>query len=221
MINYITAFLSGVSTKLYDDICDTPHISMFKNETLLETLKGIQFITTVKVGIDDPLFMIVYYIGNVANFIGDNNSFKDPYEKSLIYSYLFLFLLLDYTRIKKQKWYEYITIILFIYGMFLESYIFKSEYSIFKLICRVGSIISMLFLLYIFPNITITLKHLWLTIMGYFFVSSVLQFYSLFIYKKHDIKEETLEESEAETPEKKEEESEAETPEKKEEENKL
>ena len=90
--------------------------------------------------------------------------------------------------------------------MFLESYIFKSEYSIFKLICRVGSIISMLFLLYIFPNITITLKYLWLTIMGYFFVSSMLQFYSLFIYKKHDIKEATLEESEAETPEKKEEE---------------
>jgi hypothetical protein len=34
----------------------------------------------------------------------------------------------------------------------------------------------------------------------------MLQFYSLFIYKKHDIKEATLEESEAETPEKKEEE---------------
>ena len=56
--------------------------------------------------------------------------------------------------------------------------------------------------------------------MGYFFVSSVLQFYSLFIYKKHDIKEATLEDKKM-VQEKKEEESEAETPEKKEEENKL
>ena len=182
-INYITAFLAGVSAKLYDDICDNPHVAKYKNDTLLEGLKGVQFMTTVKVALDDPLFMIVYYFGNVANFIGDKNSFKDPYEKSLIYSYLFLFLILDYTKFTRQKWYEYCTIIMFIYGMFLESSIFKSEYSNFKLICRVGSILSMLFLLYIFPNVTITLKYLWLTIIGYFFVSSISQFYSLFIYK--------------------------------------
>ena len=186
--NYLTAFIAGVSAKLYDDIVDNNYLQSFKNETLLEALKGVQFITTTKLSIQDPLFIIVYYIGNFANFIGDNNSFKDPYEKSLLYSYLSIFFLLDYKKIVPTSVCQYIIIVMFILGMYLESRIYKSECSIFKLLGRMGSILSIIFLLYVFPNACITLKYLWFTIMGYFLVSCVTQYYSLFVFSELEYK---------------------------------
>ena len=182
--NYLTAFIACVSAKLYDDIVDNKYLQSFKNETLLEALKGVQFITTTKLSIEDPLFIVVYYIGNFANFIGDNNSFKDPYEKSLLYSYLSIFFLLDYKKIISTSLLQYVIIIMFIIGMYLESKIYKSECSVFKLFFRIGSISSILFMLYVFPNACITLKYLWVTIMGYFLVSCVTQYYSLFVFSK-------------------------------------
>jgi cytochrome b subunit of formate dehydrogenase len=89
---------------------------------------------------------------------------------------------------------------MFIIGMFLESRIYKSEYSAFKLLCRTGSILSILFLLYVFPNACTTLKYLWVTIMGYFLVSCITQYYSLFIFNKLEYKN-NVEEKEEEKEE--------------------
>jgi hypothetical protein len=201
--NYLTAIVAGVSAKLYDDIIDNKYLESFKNETLLEALKGVQFITTTKLSIQDPFFIIVYYIGNFANFIGDNNSFKDPYEKSLLYSYLCIFFLLDYKKIISTSVFQYIIIVMFIIGMYLESRIYRSECSAFKLLCRLGSILSIIFMLYVFPNACTTLKYLWFTIMGYFLVSCVTQYYSLFVFNDSEhknnveyIKQEVQEEKE-------------------------
>ena len=204
--NYLTAIIAGISSKIYDDIHDNEYLQCFKNETLLEGLKGVQFISTTKLGIEDPLFMIVYYLGNFANFIGDKNSFKNSYEKSLLYSYLSIFFLLDYKKIKQVSLFQYVIIIMFIIGMFLESRIYKSECSAFKLLCRTGSILSILFLLYVFPNACTTLKYLWVTIMGYFLVSCITQYYSLFIFNKLEYKnnvEEKVEEKVEENVEEK------------------
>jgi hypothetical protein len=196
--NYLTAFIAGVSAKLYDDIVDNKYLHYFKNETLLEALKGVQFITTTKLSILDPLFIVVYYIGNFANFIGDNNSFKNPYEKSLLYSYLSIFFILDYKKIVPTSLCQYIIIVMFIIGMYLESKIYKSECSVFKLFFRIGSILSIIFLLYVFPNACTTLKYLWFTIMGYFLVSCVTQYYSLFVFTEPEYKNNAEEKKEEE-----------------------
>jgi len=222
--NYLTAIAAGVSAKLYDDIIDNKYLESFKNETLLEALKGVQFITTTKLSIQDPFFIIVYYIGNFANFIGDNNSFKDPYEKSLLYSYLCIFFLLDYKKIISTSVFQYIVIVMFIIGMYLESRIYRSECSAFKLLCRLGSILSIIFMLYVFPNACTTLKYLWFTIMGYFLVSCVTQYYSLFVFNdsehKNNVEEKEEEKVEEKVEEKEEEKVEEKVEEKEEEKDK-
>jgi hypothetical protein len=188
--NYLTAIVAGVSAKLYDDIIDNKYLESFKNETLLEALKGVQFITTTKLSIQDPFFIIVYYIGNFANFIGDNNSFKDPYEKSLLYSYLCIFFLLDYKKIISTSVFQYIIIVMFIIGMYLESRIYRSECSAFKLLCRLGSILSIIFMLYVFPNACTTLKYLWFTIMYSLFVFNDSEHKNNVEYIKQEVQEE-------------------------------
>ena len=96
------AFLGGLSCKLYDDLNDNIVLKKFYNTTFMEYLKGIHYISLVSVSIDDPLFFIIFYIGCFLNHLRDGDAFKEPYEHSLLYSFILLFIILDYTKITKK-----------------------------------------------------------------------------------------------------------------------
>ena len=82
------AFLGGLSCKLYDDLNDNIVLKKFCNATFMEYLKGIHYVSFVSVSMNDPLFFIICYIGCFINHIRDGDAFKEPYEHSLLYSFI-------------------------------------------------------------------------------------------------------------------------------------
>jgi hypothetical protein len=131
--NILVPLLAGFSCKLYDDLDDNETISRFKNETLMEFLKGAHYICFTIMSINDPLWFIFAYIMNILCYIFDSSSFSKPYETSIFFSFGLLFIFINYNNIKLGEWYEYL-IILICYSGIIESLIFSTEYSIFKLI---------------------------------------------------------------------------------------
>jgi hypothetical protein len=182
-----TALLAGFSCKLYDDLYDNDSLSVFKNEILMELLKGIHYICFIIVSIDNPLWFIINYVGNIAHYLTNSEAFSKPYEKSLFFSFGLLFVLIDYNNIILPHLIETIIIIGLIGSMFIEPFFIKADYSLFKFIHR--TCISLLFLLFlfIFPNMSNTLRYICLYSIGYFLLSACVQYYSLFIYNKDDI----------------------------------
>ena len=49
--------LAGTSCKLYDDLSDNPFLQQFKNDTFMEFLKGIHYISFTALSIDEPIFL--------------------------------------------------------------------------------------------------------------------------------------------------------------------
>lgn len=94
------AVLGGVSAKIYDDITDN-NISV--NETLLESLKGLQWISLTALSLGDFNFVAIMYFFNIANWIGGPNGFTTPYELSLLIVYPMFFIYTFWTMANLTK----------------------------------------------------------------------------------------------------------------------
>jgi hypothetical protein len=181
------ALLAGFSCKLYDDLDDNETISRFKNETMMEFLKGVHYICFTRVSLDSPFWFIFNYIINVAHHLTNKEAFSKPYEKSLFFSFGLLFFFINYNNIEPLQWFEYLILFGGLCSMFIEPLYNKSDYSSFKLIHRISSTLYFILLLSFIPNISNTMKYICLYSIGYFLLSAFIQFYSLYIYKKDDI----------------------------------
>jgi hypothetical protein len=177
------AFLGGLSCKLYDDLNDNIVLNKFYNATFMEYLKGIHYVSFVSVSMNDPLFFIICYIGCFLNHIRNGDAFKEPYEHSLLYSFILLFIILDYTKITNDV--ESIDIILlsmFFFSMFMEKMVMRYfgkdvEFSTLKLKLRTLAFITCI-LAYLFCK-SKSLKHLFTYLIGYVILSILIQYYSL------------------------------------------
>ena len=177
------AFLGGLSCKLYDDLNDNIVLKKFYNTTFMEYLKGIHYISLVSVSIDDPLFFIIFYIGCFLNHLRDGDAFKEPYEHSLLYSFILLFIILDYTKITNDVGLTDIIIFsVFLFSMFIEKvvmhyFVQDGEFSTLKLKLRTLAFITctMSFLLCKSKST----KHLFTYLTGYVILSILIQYYSL------------------------------------------
>jgi hypothetical protein len=183
-MSLLITLLAGVSCKLYDDLNDNTLLYKFKNNIIMEILKGIHFITFVTVSVDDPLFFILFYIGCFINFLGNNDAWESDYEKSLFYSFLLLFLIIDYTKISsKYSIYDIVLIISLFIALFTEKVIMQNivknnnEVSLAKLNIRI-LILILIFILYLILS-NKTIKNLLIYSFGYFSVSILIQYYSL------------------------------------------
>jgi hypothetical protein len=94
-MEYIYPLIGGISAKLYDDIVDE---GIEVNETFKEALKGVQWITLALASIADFNYSIIMYITNLAHHFGNPDSFKFPYEFSLLCVYPIFILLSFHTR---------------------------------------------------------------------------------------------------------------------------
>jgi hypothetical protein len=177
------AFLGGLSCKLYDDLNDNIVLKKFYNTTFMEYLKGIHYISLVSVSIDDPLFFIIFYIGCFLNHLRDGDAFKEPYEHSLLYSFILLFIILDYTKITNDVGLTDIIIFsVFLFSMFIEKvvmhyFVQDSEFSTSKLIIRMLALICVV-LSFLLCKSKST-KHLFTYLTGYVILSILIQYYSL------------------------------------------
>ena len=177
------ALLAGFSCKLYDDLDDNETIAFLKNETLMEFLKGIHYICFTTVSINNPLWFIFNYIVNVAHHLTNDEAFSKPYERSLFFSFGLLFFFINYNNIELLQWFEYLILFVGLCGFLIEPLFNKSDYSLNKLIHRCCFLLCIILLLFI-PNMSNMIRYAFLYGIGYFLVSSLVQYYSLFIYKK-------------------------------------
>jgi hypothetical protein len=179
----LVAILSGFCGKMYDDLHDNYKLKKYKNETLMETIKGLHFIGVASICLNDTFGFIVFYFINILNSLGNREAFIDPYEKSLFYSYFLLFLLVDYKDIKKPTFFDYLVISTCSLTMFFEPIFISCEFSHKKFFSRL-----ILFTL----NISFILLGIFKIIPasnftnflcgyggGYFLFSTIVQYYSL------------------------------------------
>lgn len=189
-IKLLLPFISGIFNKLYDDLVDNKCLKPYKNKFIMELLKGLHYITFTSVGLQDPLFFIIHYCVNIFNFFGGKNSWENPYENSLFYSFFILWFIIDYSKIKRLYTLDYIIICLSAISCFIEPKIVKIEVSLLKLIMRLGCVFTGFFMVSYFP-VSPSMLNVIVYLLGYFLLSTIIQYVSLFVLNdKHTIAEE-------------------------------
>lgn len=179
------AVLAGVVCKMYDDVNDNQRLQQYKNPILMEALKGLHFISATILSIESPIFFLILYLMNALNRITNRKGFSEPYERSGFYSFAILFLFIDYSKIVTLSKYDYGMICLYLLGSLVESKISKEEISKFKMFFRFGMSAIMLLLINIF-NLTDGVIYISLYNIGYTILSSLVQYYSLYVYSEQD-----------------------------------
>ena len=211
MLSFI-GLLGGAAAKIYDDIEDNNLLQKFRNNTLMEFLKGIHYISFTSLSVHEPMFFILQYLVNCLHSITNKEGYSKHYESSLLYSFSLLFIIIDYKKITSFTLIDKLLIIFFFSTICFEPLIMKllsadSEHSFIKLIIRgIGLILVIGVYNFITAN---SLKYIYIYFIGYAAISVLVQYYSLREekLKKEELKEEKeKEESEVkETKETKEE----------------
>jgi len=192
--------LAGVAAKLYDDLEDNNLLQKFRNNTLMEFLKGLHYIAFTTASIKEPMFFIIQYVANFLNQFANKIAWSKPYEQSLLYSALLLFVIIDYKKITYFSLIDKLLTIIFILCLTLEPIVFlfeskDSEYSSSKMKVR-GVLVIIYIILYNLSKSN-TLKYIMAYAIGYLIISVLVQYYSLKIEEvKEEIKEEVKEEKE-------------------------
>jgi hypothetical protein len=179
------AILAGVVCKLYDDVNDNQLLKQYKKPTLMEALKGLHFITCTILSIESPIFFLILYSMNALNRVTNRKGFSEPYERSGFYSFAILFLFIDYSKIVALSKYDYGMICLYLLGSLVESKISKEEISKFKMLFRFAMSAIMLVFINIF-TLTDGVIYISLYNIGYTIISSLVQYYSLYVHPPQD-----------------------------------
>jgi hypothetical protein len=166
---------------------DNPKLQKYKTEFLLELLKGLHYILFTFVSINRPLFLIIHIITHILHHIFNKHAFNKPYEYSLLHSFLIVFLLIDYNNITKISLNDLYFIIIISCGFIIEPLFVKKEYSMLKIITRIY-IIIIINSICIFSHLSDFIKHIIYFYNGYFLISIMCQFYSLFMVKEENQK---------------------------------
>ena len=179
----ISAFFAGVVCKMYDDLVDNPTLQKYKTAFLLELLKGLHYILFTFLSINDPIYFCSFYLTIFINNICDKKAFSNPYEHSLLYSFLIMFLFIDYNYPFLSIFYELFGLLfVLLIGVMIEVKVSKKEYSIWKLIMR---IIGLCIFSFLYLNLSSLFKNSIGYIIGYLSVSIMIQCYSLFAISEH------------------------------------
>jgi len=189
------ALFGGFINKLYDDLHDNDRLMQYsKNAIFNEFIKGIHYICFTALSLYEPTFFVVFYLINLSSYIFSMyGEWSSPYEYSLIFSYVILFLLIDYNKIKSITYNDLIfsisTGLLFV----LEPYFIPEEYSLRKFLHRIFVVLYCIFFLF-FTEISNFTLYFVIYGIGYMLFSTFVQYYSVFIHKEDPIKDETIKE---------------------------
>jgi Skp family chaperone for outer membrane proteins len=204
----LIALLAGAVAKLYDDLEDNNFLQKFRNSTLMEFLKGLHYISFTTLSIEEPMFFVLNYLYNIVHSFGNKEGYSQPYEHSLLYSFLLLFIIIDYKKITSFCLIDKLIILAGILMSGLEPLVFNfdskdSEYSFGKMKGRIITMILQIIICYF--SISNTTKYITSYIIGYLFISVLVQLYSLRMEKlKIEIEKEEKEVKEVKEIEEKE-----------------
>jgi hypothetical protein len=181
----LIALLAGAAAKLYDDLDDNNLLQKFRNSTLMEFLKGIHYISFITVSIEEPMFFIIQYVANLLNQFTNKEAWNKPYEHSLLYSALLLFIIIDYKKITSFCLSDKLISIIFIMMFAIEpllsepviGFYINPEYSFIKMITR--SVTMILYIILNYFSISNSVKYITSYTIGYVFISVIVQYYSL------------------------------------------
>lgn len=178
----LIALLAGVAAKLYDDLEDNNFLQKFRNSTLMEFLKGLHYISFTALSVEEPMFFVLNYLYNILHSFGNKEGYSKPYEHSLLYSFLLLFIIIDYKKITSFCLIDKLIILAGILMSGLEPLVFNfdskdSEYSFGKMKGRIITMILQIIICYF--SISNTTKYITSYIIGYLFISVLVQLYSL------------------------------------------
>lgn len=186
------SLLAGIAAKAYDDINDNPILKKLKNDTLLEYLKGVHYVSFTTISLSDPAFFYFSYMINFLHNLTNESAYKNPYEHSLLYSFLLLFVIVNKHQ-TKIYFLDWLLLLNWCFCSFMEpiiaSYFFKNkEFSRSKLILRTWC--CAVLIVYFLLCKSITGKHIFSYFIGYFLISAIVQYYSVYITakKKHKLK---------------------------------
>jgi hypothetical protein len=177
-MDIIIPLLGGISAKLYDDIIDE---KIEVNDIIKECLKGVQWMILAILSVNDFNFILIFYVMNVLNYIGNPSAFSGSYEFSLLLMVPLLFVL-NFDTIHSFHYIDILIIISFFIVFFVEPILIPNNVSYTKLIFRsIGTLFLILYFLWrdylqISPSIMKINNYL----IGYGTVSVMFQIYSLY-----------------------------------------
>jgi hypothetical protein len=178
---YVAAsFAAGLACKLYDDFVDNPLLQPYANPVFMEYLKGMHYILGTTVALHEPMFFVILYASNLLHYTFSPSSYELPYEKSTLYSFFFLGLILHTFRIDFSNL-DYWFTAAYVCGHAFDPFIVAKDVSLFKMCVRFCWLCSSVFYtLYSDSNIV----HLcYMYIAGYLTASVAVQAYSLYTDK--------------------------------------
>lgn len=178
----LLSLLGGISAKAYDDLYDNHLLQSFKNDTLMEYLKGLHYITFTTVSIEDPIFFIIWYIANFLNHLTNEDAYNEPYERSLLYSFLLLFIIISQKNFTNLELIDYLLLLCMCGCMFFEplfqTFILENkEFSYNKLINRTVGLLFAICLFFL--GNSKTTRNIFAYCIGYLLLSVIVQYYSI------------------------------------------
>lgn len=179
----LLSLFAGASCKLYDDLDDNTLIAWLKTPFILEVLKGFHYVSFTCVSLHSAAFFYFNYSVNILHSIFNSAAFSKPYEKSLWFTLGFLFFIINPIECSLNVYVmDKIYIFLSCLTMLLEPLLFVQDVSISKLVYRSLLFVSTL-TLYLFYNTELSdfVKCTIFYVLGYVLVSSMVQYYSLFV----------------------------------------
>lgn len=179
---FFISFLGGLSAKLYDDMSDNKLLKKYYNKTFMEFLKGLHFITFTTISIYEPLFFISEFFANVLNHLANENAYKDHYEYSLLFSFVLLFFIIDYSKISCVGLMDIIFIIGLLCSLYVEPILMSyfnvnKEFSFEKMVVR--SILTLGGILAYRLSTHNAVKCIFAYGIGYLLCSAIIQMYSI------------------------------------------
>jgi hypothetical protein len=192
----LLSLFAGICCKLYDDLDDNKRIAWLNTPFILEVLKGFHYVSFTCVSLHSAAFFYFNYSVNILHSIFNSAAFSKPYEKSLWFTLGFLFFIVNPIESSFNVYVlDKIYIFLSCLTMLLEPLLFVNDISIYKLVYRSLLFVSTL-ALYFFYNTDLSdfVKCTIFYVLGYVLVSSIVQYYSLFVAEQQPplVVEETL-----------------------------
>jgi hypothetical protein len=179
-MDFLYAFLGGISCKLYDDLNDNQMIG----PRVQEILKGTQWILLALLSHNDFNFAVINFIMNALNASNNWGEWKHPYESSLLLLTP-IFLLTSLSTRMLPGIYDAIYVAIFVISMAVEPLFIHEEFSYRKLIIRlvyvIGTIVGVVFL-----NDVVSNSFLKLGYYGIGYLSTSVCFQAYMLWQKNE-----------------------------------
>jgi len=174
----VFAFIGGITAKIYDDIIDN---NIQINPIILESLKGLQWMSLTALSINDFNFNILFLALVSLNYFFDKDAYSTPYEKS--FPVLLVPLLTNFNTVKPFVLLDFGLFLGISSGLFIDSILFKNieidiSKCIFRMILAFLAMISFCILKY--SKFHSTMMIVFLYFISYTITSSLFQMYILF-----------------------------------------